>query len=121
MRRMVIAAAVVVSCALTVWAQAPAPEKKAYFLVQSDVSNAQQYAEYAKLTGSIVEKFDGRFLSRGGRSATLEGRQAPSRVVVIEFPSYERAQAFYNSPEYRKTKKVREGAATLQVVLAEGM
>ena len=119
MRRMVIAAAVVVSCALTVWAQAP--EKKAYFLVQSDVTNAQQYAEYAKLTGSIVEKFGGRFLSRGGRSATLEGRQAPSRVVVIEFPSYERAQAFYNSPEYQKAKKVRDGAATLQVVLAEGM
>jgi uncharacterized protein (DUF1330 family) len=118
MRRYLIAA-VMVSCAVTVWAQAA--EKKAYFLVQSDVTNAQQYAEYAKLTGPIVEKFGGRFTARGGRSVTLEGRQAPSRVVVIEFPSYERAQAFYNSPEYQKAKKVRDGAATLQVVLAEGL
>jgi uncharacterized protein (DUF1330 family) len=119
MTKYLIAAAVVVSCALTAWAQTP--EKKAYFLVQSDVTNAQQYAEYAKLTGPIVDKFGGRFVARGGRSVTLEGRAAPSRVVVIEFPSYERAQAFYNSPEYQKAKKVRDGAATLQVVLAEGM
>jgi uncharacterized protein (DUF1330 family) len=119
MKRFVIAAAVVVSCALTAWAQAP--DKKAYFLVQSDVTNPQQYAEYAKLTGPIVEKFGGRFLTRGGKSTTLEGRAAPSRVVVIEFPSYERAQAFYTSPEYQKAKKVRDGAATLQVVLVEGL
>lgn len=114
-----VIAAVMLSCAVAVWAQAP--EKKAYFLVQSDVTNPQQYAEYGKLTGPIIEKFGGRLLSRGGRSTTLEGRQAPARVVVIEFPSYERAQAFYNSPEYQKAKQVREGAATLQIVLAEGL
>jgi uncharacterized protein (DUF1330 family) len=119
MKKYLIAAAVVVSCAFTVWAQTP--QKKAYFLVQSDVTNPTQYAEYAKLTPAIVEKFGGKFLTRGGQSSTLEGRQAPARVVVIEFPSYERAQAFYNSPEYQKARKVRDGAATLQVVLVEGL
>lgn len=108
------------SSAVTMWAQAPAA-KKAYFLVQSDVTNPTQYAEYAKLTPSIVEQFGGKFLTRGGQSATLEGRQAPSRVVVIEFPNYERAQAFYKSAEYQKVKKMRDGAATLQVVIVEGL
>ena len=108
------------SSAVTMWAQAPAA-KKAYFLVQSDVTNPTQYAEYAKLTPAVVEKFGGTFLTRGGQSATLEGRPAPARVVVIEFPSYERAQAFYKSDEYQKVKKVREGAATLQVVIVEGL
>jgi uncharacterized protein (DUF1330 family) len=120
MKKYLIAAAVVVACGLTAWAQAPAP-KKAYFLVQSDVTNPTQYAEYAKLTPAVVEKFGGRFLTRGGQSATLEGRPAPSRVVVIEFPSYDRAQAFYTSAEYQKVKKMREGAATLQVVIVEGL
>src|SRR5688572_21831060 len=119
MKQYLIAAAIVVSAAMAVWAQAP--EKKAYFLVQSDVTNPTQYADYAKLTPGIVEKFGGKFLTRGGQSMTLEGRQAPSRVVVIEFPNYARAQAFYNSPEYQKAKKVRDGAATLQVVLVEGL
>lgn len=108
------------SSAVTTWAQAPAA-KKAYFLVQSDVTNPAQYAEYAKLTPAVVEKFGGKFLTRGGQSATLEGRPAPARVVVIEFPSYDRAQAFYKSAEYQTVKKMRDGAATLQVVIVEGL
>ncbi len=94
--------------------------KRAYLLVQVDVTNPQQYAEYAKLSPAIIDKFGGRFLARGGRSLTLEGAAAPSRVVVIEFPTFEQAQAFYNSPEYQAARKVRAGAATAQFVLVEG-
>jgi uncharacterized protein (DUF1330 family) len=95
--------------------------KKAYVLVQVDVTNAQQYGEYTKLSPGIIEKFGGRFLARGGRTATLEGTPVNSRVVVVEFPSFERAQEFYNSQEYQAAKKVRAGAATAQFVLVEGM
>lgn len=101
------------------WAQTPAP-KKAYLLVQSDVTNAEQYAAYAKQTPAIVEKFGGKFLARGGRNATLEGTRAPARVVVIEFPNFEAATGFYNSPEYVAARKVRSGAATMQMVAVEG-
>ena len=94
--------------------------KKAYLLVQVDVTNPAQYGEYTKLSPAIIEKFGGRFLARGGRSTTLEGAPAPSRVVVIEFPSYERAHAFYDSPEYVAARKVRAGAAKAQFVLVEG-
>jgi uncharacterized protein (DUF1330 family) len=95
--------------------------QKAYLLVQVDITNPQQYGEYAKLSPAIIEKFGGHFLARGGRSATLEGPAAAARVVVIEFPSFERAQAFYDSPEYVEARKVRAGAARVQMVLVEGM
>jgi uncharacterized protein (DUF1330 family) len=101
------------------WASQDAP-KKAYILVQVEVTNPQQYAEYTKLSPAIIEKFGGRFLARGGRIATLEGPPARSRVVVIEFPSFERAQQFYNSPDYEAARKVRAGAASAQFVLVEG-
>ena len=52
---------------------------------------------------------------------TLEGQKAPARVVVIEFPSYDAAQAFYNGPEYTAARKLRAGAATMQIVAAEGL
>jgi uncharacterized protein (DUF1330 family) len=73
------------------------------------------------LSPGIIEKFGGHFVARGGRSMTLEGTPAPSRVVIVEFPSYERAQEFYNSAEYQAARKVRAGAATAQFVLVEGM
>lgn len=101
------------------WAQTAAP-KKAYILVQSNVTNPEQYANYAKLSPDIIAKYGGRFLARGGKSATLEGPAAPTRIVVIEFPNYDAATAFYNSPEYTAARKVRAGAATMQFVVVEG-
>jgi uncharacterized protein (DUF1330 family) len=103
-----------------VWAAQQDPAKKAYLVAQVDVTNPQQYSEYTKLTPGIVEKFGGRFIARGGRTATLEGPAARGRVVVIEFPSFERAQEFYNSPEYQAAKKLREGAASMQAIVIEG-
>ena len=117
MNRYLVAAALVVLGVLAVGAQAP---KKAYVLVQVDVTNPQQYGEYMKLSPGIIEKFGGRFIARGGRSETLEGIPAKGRVVIVEFPSFERAQEFYNSAEYQAAKKVRSGAATAQFVLVEG-
>jgi uncharacterized protein (DUF1330 family) len=95
--------------------------KKAYVVVQVEVSNPQQYGEYMKLSPGIIEKFGGRFVARGGRTVTLEGPPAQGRVVIVEFPSFERAQQFYNSEEYQAAKKVRAGAATAQFVLVEGL
>lgn len=94
--------------------------KKGYIIAQVDVTNPQQYGEYMKLTPGLIEKAGGHFIARGGRTAALEGPAARGRVVVIEFPSFERAQEFYNSPEYVAARKLRAGAATAQFVLVEG-
>jgi uncharacterized protein (DUF1330 family) len=117
-RLVVLVSFVAILCAIGARAMQASP--KAYLVVQVDVTNPQQYGEYTKLSPAIIEKFGGHFLARGGRSTTLEGPPAPGRVVVIEFPSFERAQAFYNSPEYVAARKVRAGAATAQFVLVEG-
>ena len=110
---------VVVLNVISVARQATAPPK-AYIVVQAEVTNPTRYADYAKLTPDIVAKYDGRFLARAGRTVTLEGPPAKSRVVVIEFPSFEKAQQFYNSPEYSAARKLRDGAATAQFVAVEG-
>lgn len=52
--------------------------KKGYIIAQVDVTNPQQYAEYTKLTPGLIEKAGGRFIARGGRTATLEGPAARS-------------------------------------------
>lgn len=101
------------------WAAQDAP-KKGYIIAQVDVTNPQQYGEYAKLSPGIIQKFGGRFLARAGRTVTLEGTPARSRVVIVEYPSFDRAEAFFTSPEYQQAKKLREGAANAQFILVEG-
>src|SRR5262245_13005351 len=110
---MVCACAVAVLGAVGVHAlQQQAP--KAYVLVQVDVTNPQQYGEYAKLSRSLIEEFGGRSLARGGRSVTLEGPAAGARVGVSDFPSSERAQGFYEALEDVTALKVRSGAEYMQ-------
>ena len=101
------------------WGAQEAP-KKGYIIAQIDVTNPQQYAEYAKLSPGIISQFGGRFLARAGRTVTLEGAPARSRVVIVEYPSFERAQSFFSSTEYQQAKKLREGAANAQFIVVEG-
>jgi uncharacterized protein (DUF1330 family) len=49
----------------------------------------------------------------------MEGK-ARSRIVVLEFPSFAAALACYRSPEYQAAKKLREGVAEADFVVAEG-
>jgi len=95
--------------------------KKAYLLVQVDVTRPEQYQEYAKLSPGSVAQHGGRYLARSGRTATLEGAPALSRVVVIEFPSFEHARAFYTSPDYTAARKLRDGAGQGQFIVVEGL
>jgi uncharacterized protein (DUF1330 family) len=52
--------------------------------------------------------------------ATLEGTWRPERLVVLEFPSAERARAWWESPEYAPAKALRQSCATTDMVLIDG-
>jgi uncharacterized protein (DUF1330 family) len=64
-------------------------------------------------------KYGGRYLVRGGTREVPEG-EARSRIVVLEFPSYDAALACYRSPEYQAAKKLREGNGIADLVVVEG-
>ncbi len=93
----------------------------AYVIAEADVSDPEKYEGYRKLTPGAIAAHGGRFIVRGGRTEALEGDWRPKRVVVIEFPSFERAKAFYDSPEYLAARKARAGAATMDLILVDGV
>jgi uncharacterized protein (DUF1330 family) len=57
---------------------------------------------------------------RGGKVEVLEGDWTPDRVVLLKFPSVEKARAFNDSPEYAAARQSRQGAAVMRMVLVEG-
>ncbi|MEX6504612.1 DUF1330 domain-containing protein [Pseudomonas zhanjiangensis] len=93
---------------------------KAYWIAHIEVTDPEQYREYTQRAPAAFAKYGGVFLARGGRAQALEGRVTPPRNVVIEFASYEQAQACYNSPEYQEACRHRAGAARAEVVIVEG-
>jgi uncharacterized protein (DUF1330 family) len=58
---------------------------------------------------------------RGGQVKVLEGDWAPERLVILKFPSFKAAQAFYELPEYRQAREARAGAAIMRMVAVEGL
>lgn len=93
----------------------------AYMIVRVTVTDMAQYGEYMKLTPAIVEKYGGKFIVRGGEVITLEGDPETRRVVMVEFPSSEQAQAFYNSDEYQAAIEIRKDAAEAQFFVVDGV
>ena len=93
----------------------------AYLLYRGTVTNPDVYKEYMKLTPDIIAKFGGKFLARGGKTITLEGNEETRRVIVVEFPSFEQAVAFYNSPEYQAAVNIRKDAAITEMIIVDGV
>ena len=87
--------------------------------VYNNISNEEKLREYAIKAKSAVEKYKGKFLIRGGRSTSNEGEESP-RTVVIEFPSYDEANKFYNSKEYQDAHAILEGFVERQHQVIEG-
>ena len=57
----------------------------------NDVDTLKKYAIKARYA---VEKYQGKFLIRGGKNITTEGEKSP-RTVVIEFSSFAEAKKFF--------------------------
>jgi len=92
----------------------------AYIIALIEVTDPEKYAQYAKLTPNAIAKYGGRFIVRGGKSLTLEGPPESRRIVTLEFPTFEQAQAFYNSSDYQHAKSFRDGAAKATFILVDG-
>jgi uncharacterized protein (DUF1330 family) len=93
----------------------------AYLIVETDVHDPEQYELYKAASPGAVAAGGGRFVVRGGAHVVLEGDWNPKRLVVLEFESLDAATRFYDSPEYQEAKKLREGAAKLNMVAVEGV
>ena len=94
---------------------------KGYWIASVNVTDPQKYAEYQALASEVLSGFGAQFLVRGGEVARLEGRGAPERSVIMEFPSYEQALACYHSTGYQQAKLARERAAEVEVMILEGI
>ncbi len=92
----------------------------AYLIGDVEVRDQEAYEEYRKRVPASLLPYGGRFIVRGGATETLEGDWLPGRIIVIEFPTTERAKAWWSSSEYQIAKAMRQRSASAQMILVEG-
>jgi uncharacterized protein (DUF1330 family) len=93
----------------------------AFVIVEIEVHDPEVYENYRSLAPASIEAYGGKFIARGGATESLEGDWAPERIVVLEFPSLERARQWWASPEYSDAKAIRTRAARTRMIATEGV
>ena len=79
----------------------------AYLIVESQITDPEKFKAYMAAAPAVAREFAGEYLVRGGRMAVLEGDWTPPRLTVLRYPSFEAAQAMYDSPGYRAARQLR--------------
>ena len=93
---------------------------KAYWVARIDVQDPEIYKQYIEAGKLAFDRYNAKFLARGGKAENLEG-VGRGRNVIIEFASMEDAQACFNSPEYTAARAFRQKASTGEIILVEGV
>jgi uncharacterized protein (DUF1330 family) len=92
----------------------------AYVVVDIAITDPTRYERYKELAPPSIATYGGRYLVRGGVTTTLEGGWQPGRFVILEFPTAERASAWWRSPEYAPAKALRQASAHTEMILVDG-
>jgi len=94
---------------------------KAYAVVAyRSISDPQKLAAYAELALRAVAPFGARVLARGNAAVALE-HGLKERVVVVEYPSLEKAIAAYSSAAYGEALKALGNGAVRDIRIVEGI
>ena len=93
---------------------------KAYLIGQISVTHPKGYGLYASKVPQTIADAGGRYVVRGGLTTQVEGQSVGDRNVVIEFPSREIAQAWYDSAAYQAILPHRLQNSTGSLVLVDG-
>ena len=93
---------------------------KGYWIARVTVTDPEKYKLYVEGASAAYKRFGAHVLARGGKCVHLEGEGRP-RNVVTEFASLQAAHDCFNSPEYQAAKVKRAGAATVELVIVEGV
>jgi uncharacterized protein (DUF1330 family) len=80
----------------------------------------QRFQKINRLNPCVYRKTFRKYIVQGVQPTTIEGDWKPERMVIIEFPDREKAEAFLSDPEIQDLFKVRHATKTSRLVLADG-
>ena len=93
---------------------------KAYVIAAETISDEGGFAQYRRAVPPTVSPFGGKFIVRGGNFTSLEGKWPHPRLVIIEFPSRDAAEGWYNSPAYQEIISLRHKSSVGDLIIIDG-
>ena len=92
----------------------------AYVIAQFDVNDVDMYYEYASKIFETTKGYGGRILAAND-AEVREGSIPHLRTIVGEFPSLEKARAWYESKGHQAIIGLRQNSTTGHLFMLEGL
>lgn len=93
---------------------------KGYLVLDLSIKVLEGFLEYAEKIPTFIDKHGGRYLVQGVVPEKMEGNWSPERLVILEFPSTEKAKEFLTDPEAQELFSLRHETTNSQLILVEG-
>jgi uncharacterized protein (DUF1330 family) len=93
----------------------------AYAVVDLEVFDIGLYLRYQKAVRPLLESVGARYLARGGEYRVYEGDYHPSRLILLEFPSLEIMDSFFQSEAYLALEEQRKSCSSARVLGVESL
>jgi uncharacterized protein (DUF1330 family) len=92
-----------------------------YVVVEVAVTDKDGYAkEFLPPAAKAIEEGGGKYVVRGGKTVSFQGTPPASRVVVLQFESLDKAQAWWDSPGRKNSQSIGDKYATFRIFAVEG-
>ena len=93
----------------------------AYVMFDVDIRDSVRYQKFMTGVKLALEAAGARYLARGGEHRVYEGDWMPRRLVLLELPSIDAWEAFYNGPTYQDLKGIRDECSFSRLVSVVGL
>jgi uncharacterized protein (DUF1330 family) len=93
-----------------------------YVIAENVVKDQDAYGkDFAPVIAKTIQDGGGKFLARGGKTIGIHGTPPAPRVVIVQFESLEKAQAWANAPATKAAFGIGEKYSTLNDYAVEGV
>ena len=93
----------------------------AYVITDLEVFDIEHYLAYQQALKPLLEAAGARYLARGGEFRVYQGDYQPRRLVLLEFPSLEAVDDFYESAGYQSLEPQRRACSSARIIAVEGL
>jgi uncharacterized protein (DUF1330 family) len=92
-----------------------------YSVAEIDIVDQPTYSTYVPKAQAAIKAAGGKFLVAGGKTTSFEGEPPKSRVVIQQWDSLDKYQAYRNSAAFKELMPLREKAAKWRTFVVEAV
>jgi len=93
-----------------------------YQVVEIDILDQEAYSkDYIPKAQAAIKAAGGKFLAAGGKTTTIEGEPPKPRIVIQQWDSLEKVQAYRNSAAFKDLLPLRDKMAKFRSYVVEGV